>query len=188
MPTIRLTLFWAKSVTSDPAGAMVHYTRKKLRKLGFGLDVYPRPTEMLRLAHTLDYDEQFPDDDATYLEPALKLRDLAHHAYPTGQGRLPVIFVPFTVYATSDGGRSMRQGKWGNASWLPYTILNTKYAVPAGIALLHEIGHCARLEHDYTARPPNFMYAHGTTDLLENVAIKPEQLRKIKEAYFVSAV
>ncbi len=149
---LKLTLFWTDfsgdSASTDNSGKLLATTKKMLGEHGLGLDVLPTSrTSAFVLPYKGVYKE-FPDDQAD--KNAGKLRALAHTAYPRGNGRLPVIFVPFQSPQATKGitwGRP-RTGKVDGVDWLTFVLINTRQTAPDRVTVLHESGHAANVDHN----------------------------------------
>lgn len=122
--------------------------------------------------------EEFPDDQAE--KDAGKLRSLAHTVYPGGNGRLPVIFVPFESPQATKGiswGRP-RTGMVDGVDWLTFVLINTRQTAPDRVTVLHESGHAANLDHNQGG-VVNFM-AKG----IDRTVMYEDQVKKRASAYF----
>jgi hypothetical protein len=110
------------------------------------------------------------------------LRNLAHQAYPKGNGRLPVIFVPFhNVNGPAAKGITWgkpRTGSVDGVPWLTFVLINSEALAPDQVTLLHEMGHGANLNHNRNDTV-NFM-AYGT----KRTVMYEDQVKQLARSYF----
>src|SRR4051794_24861742 len=177
---VRLTLFWAASVKSDPAKRLVDVATRMLKEHGIGIDVYQ--TSLKTPAMTLPGDRSMPAMSDEFDAYANVLRHQCHQIYQDARPRLPVIFVPFSGARGGEpcdvNGVCMK-----NKGWMSYVIINSDLTSKDGVTLLHEIGHAADLGHQGT----------GTSDAVENFMNYGEnrtnmtaiQVKAIAKGYFV---
>jgi hypothetical protein len=181
---LKLTLFWTDfsndGASKDVSGQLLARAKKMLKEHGLGLDVLPnsRTSEFI-----LPYDgvyEEFPKDQSE--KDAGKLRALAHSAYPHGNGRLPVIFVPFETPQATKGQTwgKPRTGPVDGVSWLTFLLINTRGLAPDRVTILHEAGHAANLDHN-RGDVVNFM-AKG----INRTVMYENQVKKLAASYFCS--
>ncbi len=179
---LKLTLFWTDfsgdAASSDISAKLLATAKQMLKSHGLGLDVLPKSRTS---AFTLPYQgvyEEFPEYQSE--KDAGKLRALAHNAYPHGEGRLPVIFVPFETPQATKGQTwgKPRTGPVDGIGWLTFVLINTRGLAPDRVTLLHESGHAANLDHN-TGDVVNFM-ANG----LKRTVMYEDQVKKLAASYF----
>jgi len=177
---VRLTLFWAASVKTDPAKRLVDVATKMLKEHGIGVDVYQ--TSLKTSAMTLPGDKSMSAMSDEFDAYANELRHQCHKIYQDARPRLPVIFVPFSGAKGGEpcdvNGVCMK-----NKGWMSYVIINSDLTSKDGVTLLHEIGHAADLPHQ----------GKGTSDAVENfmnygenrTTMTASQVKAIAKGYFV---
>jgi hypothetical protein len=165
---VRLSAFWASTVSTDPSTRYFEVAEKMLKEHGLGLDIAPGRVKMA--SNTLAYGEQI------YLESqADDLRKLAEGAGAVEGNRLIVIFVPFksAVGNETDVNGLVRRDMPG---FKPFVLINTNHMSADGVTLLHEIGHAADCEHIAASSGDvvqNFMsYGGNRSDMLRDQVIK----------------
>lgn len=174
----KLTLFWVEKA-GDPSKKVLDKATELLKSHNLGLDVYPASRSP---AMTLKWKGKIEVSPELAKEQALELRKLCHAAYPSGHGRLPVIFAPF---ANLTGGDPCRTTGWtiSGTDWLPFVIVNADKVAADNVTLLHEIGH-AGLGGGHPAEKgseTNFMsYGTNRTGMLKT------QILKLVKAYFAA--
>lgn len=173
---VRLSLFWTKNVSGDPAPALVDKADAMLKEHGLSLDVYA--SKYKQTSMTLDFTDELLGQDQL-----AELRMLAHKTFDDKgkPPRLPVIFCPFAKQSGAEkcdvNGMVVT-----NTDWLPFVVINSNSSNPDKVTLLHEIGHAAKLVHIPKGKDDvvvNFMsWEQDRTGMLRN------QVISIARAYF----
>lgn len=174
---IRLTLFWATSVNTDNAPALVDQAEYLLQQHNLSLDV--KPGKQKSNEFTLEFNRALEYD-----EDVLVLRKQAHEKFKDDgiKKRLPVIFCPFSFAMQKKDDNDPYGIAIRGTDWLPFVLINSARLNPDKVTLLHEIGHAAKLEHEtFSTQDPviNFMsYGSSRNGMLRR------QLLAIATAYF----
>ena len=166
---VRITLFRTNAVKEDPSSRYISVASKILKEHDLTLDVY-------KVSQPLDYDREIT---APY--EVLDVRMLAHEAYQDVVPRLPVIVCPYHMLDKTEAEGLTEP----STDWLPFVLINSLYNSSDGVALLHEIGHAAKVPGVVDVNVgqkdavENFMlYGNNRTDMTKS------QVLAIAHSYF----
>lgn len=189
MGTIKVSLFHTRPVkhlAADVIKKQVDAANTFLKNYKISIDVYPVKGS-LELPHDAAIDAESKTAKGKAQRDALRMA--AHVAYPNGHGRVPVILCDYKV------GAGEAPGSLGATSdWFPYVIVNGQKQTPDNLTMLHELCHCAGLQHpgrdprlstnDYWNIMSYGQYDSISLEFLGRTAILDWQLKTLKSAYF----
>jgi hypothetical protein len=160
-----------------------------LRPHNIALDIYPANKVPMEINHTLDGGGLYSG------EQAADIRRLAHRIYDDQASpmRLPIIVADYhgglqamaegftqVAFANKPDGKIVLHD---GTTWLPFVIIDSANAQPTGhsTVFLHEICHCAMVQHESAADPKNVMLAadQGITGTVNKL-----QIRQLTRCYF----
>jgi hypothetical protein len=194
MPTLQFTLFWCKDADVEKWRSMniIWASREIAARHGLQLDFHPG--EIREPGFVLGYTgevlsmrenklgEQAMNDAANQ-----RVRGLAHTAFPTGHGRLPIVFGKLADMkpALWNGQtiRSLTVPRTLTSDWPPWCIVDPFRSNDRPHTLLHEAGHAAGAFHTMDMRAPlGDLMIDG--DIIKPVTISDSVLNLLRQSYF----
>jgi hypothetical protein len=195
VPKLQITLFWCKDadVEGTRSKKIIEWSRDIAGEHGLQLEFFPHgirePQFVLDYTGEVITRAENEGGDQTCNNVANKrVRGLVHAAFPTGSGRLPIVFgklgdispgrwIGYTAMA-----HPQRYGHDVTSDWLPWCIVDPFRGEDSAEAILHEAGHAAGAVHSEISAPLNDLMRDGgcTTP----VSISAPVLDLLRRAYF----
>jgi hypothetical protein len=195
MPKLQFTLFWCKDADVEKSRSMtiIWATREIAGRHGLELEFHPHeirdPQFVLNYTGEVITKSEYNSGIQTMNDVANKrVRGLAHTAFPTGDGRLPIIFGKLADMTPSLFlGQTIMSldtpGVKAKSDWLPWCVVDPFRTNDRPHAFLHEAGHAAGAVHNMEiSAPPGDLMIDG--DVAKPVTISASVLELLRRAYF----
>jgi hypothetical protein len=177
---LKLTVFKSKNIKTNFISSYVAKATSMLAEHGLGLNIYNAPD--LDFGKPISQIVAEKDEDNQHKKDARAIRGLAHQAYNSPEGRLPVIFVPFDVGPA-------RGITISDTEWMPFVLINSESQSADNVTMLHEMGHAAKIRAqlvDIKEKKPNALRNIMTYDDDRN-NINKMQVLDFAKCYFAGA-